>query len=217
MKRFALLILICVGIVLPISSFGSEQRVELYLRGVELTKGQDVGEIRYGTRFAGQVLLDSNDAESVIGYWSVSLNYTDVENVEVCGGTNDIISLRLLVVLDDDNYSGEAIFSMSDFEGNPDVFWNSQQPLCGFFGIGCSDPWESPETWDCDDGGLLEGYGPVAQIGSLDNDLGIKLNPVWRTGIFKRPDRVKHGYIKGWLRHNYPVVPRIDGTLILDY
>jgi len=216
MKRVALIMLICVGTILPISSFGSEQPEELYLRGVELTKGLDVGEIRYGTRFAGEVLLDSNDAESVVGYWSVSLNYTDVENVEVCGGTNDVTSLRLLVVLDAGDYSGEAIFSMRDFEGNPDVFWDYQQPLCGFFGLDCIDPWDTPDDWDCGVG-LTPGNGPVAQIGAADNILGIKLTPVWRTGIFNRPDRVKRGYIKGWLRHNYPLVPRIDGTLILDY
>lgn len=210
MKRVVLMVLICVGIILPISSFSQEAKI-YFLKGLELAKGQDVGDIRYGTKFAGEV-LDSENSE-VIGFWNVSLNYRGAEWVEVCGGSNDVISMRLMVVLDDDNLSGMAVFKMRDNEGNPDVFWDFREQLCGLGGLDCPYPWEDPDPLCPDDND--PSYGPVASIGG--GELGIQLYPAWRTGCFRRPKRVQQGYIKGWLRHNYPLVPRIDGTLTLIY
>ena len=214
MKRVMLVVLICVGMILPISSFSAEQ--EVYLKGLELAVGQDVDDIRYGTKFAGKV-YDSENQEKVIGFWNVSLNYRGAEWVEVCEGRNDVIYMRLLVVLDDDDQSGVAVFRMRDKDENPDVFWDYRQPLCGLGGFGCDDPWGVPENMCPAEND--ETYGPVARIGGgeLDDEPGLQLYPVWRTGCFRRPNRVQQGYIKGWLRHNYPLVPRIDGTLTLVY
>ncbi|HID97233.1 MAG TPA: hypothetical protein EYP57_03460 [Thermodesulfobacteriaceae bacterium] len=204
MKRFILFTTATVVALFTTASPGAE--TVLLMKGVEIAKGRDMGDVRYGTKFAGEI-LDGTFAE--MGYWYITLDYRGAEYVEVCNGENDIVRARMTVVLDGSGgRSGMMILFMRDRHGIPDVYWNYSAPLCGLGGMGCPYPWEEPV-----EGCLFEDYpdeyGPVAQVRGETGP--IFLWKVFATGFFRG---FRGASFTGWLRHNYPFIPRVEGTLI---
>lgn len=176
----------------------------LLMKGIEISKGIDIGDVRYGTKFTGEI-LDGSCGE--IGYWYVTLDYRGADEVEVCGGKNDIVKARMTVVLEGGGLSGMVVLAMRDNTGTSDVFWNYSTPLCGLGGLDCPYPWDEPI-----EGCLFvdepDEYGPVARIGSDHG--GIYLRKVFATGFFRS---LPGAEFEGWLRHNYPFIPRVEGSL----
>ncbi len=194
-----------ISLILPLSAHAG--KTVLVMKGVEIAKGSDIGEVRYGTKFTGEI-LDGHLEE--IGYWYVTLDYRGAEEVEVCGGQNDIIRARMTVVLDGSSgCAGMAVIAMQDATGTFDVFWDYSSPLCGIGGLDCPYPWDEPLA-GCLFADDPDDYGPVARVGN-DSE-GIFLRKVFATGFFRRFSGAEFG---GWLRHNYPFIPRVDGTLTL--
>jgi hypothetical protein len=204
MKKFRNVIML-VGIFLFLtSSVGAEQ---FELKGVEILKGIDRGDTRYGTTFIGKILEEGGD----LGYWSVVLNFKDYEYIEVCGETNDIVWLRMVVVFTGGDHQGDKlVLRMRDRKGIPDVFWDYDADLCPIGGIGCSCPdWEVPIS--CSD--TCSDTSSIARIGDeYETDKGIVLTP--RRTI---SSQVENAYLNGWLCHNYPFVPRVSGTLQINW
>lgn len=178
---------------------------ELNLVGAEIAVGVDIGDTRYGTRFVGKALFEGEE----IGYWTLVLNFKDYELIEVCDGTNDIVWLRMTLLITRGEYAGkQLILGFRDRSGTPDVFWDSLAPVCNPLTDGsdcvCPGNLDDIVDWDCDDG-LLDGYGPIATIPELrlDKKRGSTLN-------------ISGAYLSGFLCHNYPLVPRAGGTLLLE-
>ncbi|UCF64815.1 MAG: hypothetical protein JSW33_02990 [bacterium] len=183
--------------------------MDFIFKGVEVAKGRDIGDTRYGTRFVGEVLdIDGREA----GYWSVNLDYIGSDEVEVCAGRNDIVRARMVVFVSDGESRGLLVLDMTDESGTPDVFWDYQDVMCGIGGFGCPYPWSPPELL-CDEECL--DCGPVARVGNeMYEEEGIILQRRWGTGLFRR---ATEGEFTGWLRHNYPFIPRVDGMLTVYF
>jgi hypothetical protein len=174
------------------------------LEGLEIAKGIDIGSIRIGTSFAGKVLDASGEEEQ--GFWSVSLNHRGAKNIEVCGGTNDIVSLRLVVCFTKGPHDGnQLVLGMTDLRRKQDVFWRFD-----YFGIPCEigggacDPC-SPDAAriDCALGGASN-LAVISDI-SLVRSRGSTLN-------------VESAVLtEGQLCHYFPIIPRVFGKLVLDF
>jgi hypothetical protein len=208
MKRLACIATVLFFCLIPPFPVAADEPV-LLLKGLEIAKGIDIGDVRYGTKFTGEI-LDGDFFD--IGYWYVTLNYIGAENVEVCGGENDIIQARMTIVVENGEYSGMVILSMRDRSGSPDVFWSYSDFLCGFGGLDCPYPWEEPieDVENCLFDSDPEQYGPIGRVGGENG--GVYLRKVFATGYFRQ---VGGATFTGWLRHNYPFIPRVDGTLEL--
>ena len=205
MKKLSLTAVVLLFLLLvPLSLYASS--AELLMKGIEISKGTDFGDVRYGTRFTGEIL---NEGLDQIGFWYVTLDYRGAEFVEVCGGENDIIRTRMTLVLNGrDGRSGMVVLFMHDNQGIPDVFWSYSALQCGLGGLDCPYPWETPEESCMFENDPSE-YGAVARIGQESDP--IFLHRVFATGFFRRFEGAD---FSGWLRHNYPLVPRVEGLLV---
>lgn len=177
------------------------------LKGLEVVKGFDIGDIRYGTTFLGEVHegSESSGFQEVIYWWTV-IRHTDTENIEVCGGTNNLLKVTLEVVLDGGTLAGNRlVLGLKDPSFVEDVVWDRMAPLCGpaCYDEDCACPNnpEELEEWNCTMQ-LPEGYGPVARIPSLD------LQKKWGTTL-----SIDEAHFSGWLCHNWLFVPRVLGYL----
>ncbi len=206
MKKIYYAALILGSLLFMIPFAGAKQQLaEFQLKGVEIAKGFDIGDTRYGTRFTGKVFEEGKD----VGYWLIVLNFRDFDNIEVCEGTNDIVKLRITVVFTRGYYAGnKLVLYMKDRKQIPDVFWNYMAPICDPFQLTddldciCPENLDLIEDWNCN--GLPDDYGPIAEIRNLS------LKKIWGT-----LSCVKKASLSGWLCHNYPFIPRVAGILVL--
>jgi hypothetical protein len=185
--------------------------LEFKLMGVEVIKGFDFGDIRYGTKFTGKIFEGSDDlGYSDVGYWWTTICHTDTENIEVCDGTNNLLRFRLVVIFTDGSFDGHRLYLKLKEPGLvEDVYWDSIAPMCGpaYQDPDCVCP-NNPDDiqpWDCSDQTMPEGYGPVATIPELElkRRFGTTLN-------FTKAS------LTGWLCHNWLFVPRVLGYLTLE-
>jgi len=181
-------------ILLAATAFADGASFEL--KGIEVSKGIDVGAIRYGTSFIGEVYdLDG----SKVGNWIVDLNYKGFKNVGVCGQDNDIIWLKLIVCFTDGEYAGKRlVLGMTDRTGTPDVFWGYTASSCtSIGGFGCTCP--AADAQPC--------TGSESKLASIP---GVDLRPMLGTNLKVQGATIENG----WLCHTF-VIPRITGTLTL--
>lgn len=174
------------------------------LEGLEIAKGIDIGPIRIGTSFAGKLLDQYGEEEQ--GFWSVSLNHRGATNIEVCGGSNDIVSLRLVVCFSKGPHQGkQLILGMTDLRRNEDVFWsfNYSGDLCKLGGLECDACSPAAFRTECATGGSSD----LAVIGdiSLVQAKGSTLKVAGAT------------LTDGQLCHYFPVIPRVFGKLVLEF
>ena len=180
---------------------------ELNLSGVEVIKGIDIGDVRYGTTFIGEVY----EGLTKVGYWWTVIRHTDTENIEVCGGTNNLLKVKFVVVLNDGSLAGNRmVLGLQDPSIVEDVVWDATAPICGpaCFDEDCACP-NNPdliEDWNCGQP-MPEGNGPVATIENLEliEKFGSTLN-------------IEEAFLSGWLCHNWAIIPRVAATLtvVLD-
>ena len=133
--KFIVLVFISVFIFgLPTQILAQKSDDQLRLEGFELAKGVDITDTyRVGTIFAGEV-FNANDIK--IGRWTAMLSHRGTENIEVCGGRGDIVTMRLTIKFD----SGEKlVLGMIDLSGEDDVFWDNiyNGPPCALGGLVC--------------------------------------------------------------------------------
>lgn len=181
--------------------------MEFKLSGVENTKGIDIGDVRYGTMFIGKVYEGVDE----VGYWWTVIRYTGTENIEVCGGTNNLLRVKLVVVLNGGTLDGHRlVLGLEDPGVVDDIVWNAKAELCG---PACHDEFcacpNNPgeiEDWVCN-GSMPNGYGPVATIPGLE--LKAKRGSTLD---------INEAHLSGYLCHNWAFVPRILGylTVVLD-
>jgi hypothetical protein len=179
--------------------FDNGQEKVLELKGLELFKGIDITDTyRVGTLFAGEIFY--NDYK--IGSWSVTLSHKGTENIELCGGANDIITIKLVL---DFSWGDKLVLGMIDRSGTPDVFWdfNYAGPACGLGGVGCTC---SPETARVDCGADGD-PSDLAEVGS------ILLHQKWGSTFSITAAEL----IDGQLCHQYPVIPRVYAKLVLTF
>ncbi len=174
------------------------------LEGLEIAKGIDIGSIRIGTSFAGKVLDGYGEEEQ--GFWSVSLNHRGATNIEVCGGTNDIVSLRLVVCFTKGLHQGkQLILGMIDLWRNEDVSWgfNYSGDSCKLGGLECDACSPTAARTACQNGGSSN----LAVIGdiSLVQAKGSTLKVAGAT------------LTDGQLCHYFPIIPRVFGKLVLEF
>jgi hypothetical protein len=177
--------------------FNTDQVKVLELKGLELFIGIDITDTyRIGTAFAGEIFYDNYK----IGTWSVTLSHRGTENIELCGGANDIVTIHLVLNF---NWGDKLVLGMIDRSGTPDVFWyhNYSGPPCRLGGLGCSC---SPETArePCDDGD--NNPSELAPL-SLEQKWGSTFNITAAE------------LIDGQLCHQYPVIPRVYAKLVLTF
>jgi hypothetical protein len=175
---------------------------EFNLSGVEIIKGIDIGDVRYGTTFMGNVYEGLTKA----GYWWTVIRHTDTENIEVCGGTNNLLNVKLVVVLNDGSLAGNRmVLGLQDPSIVEDVVWDAMAPICGpaCYDEDCACP-NNPdliESWDCASP-MPDDYGPVATI----ENLGLKKK-------FGSTLSIENAYLSGWLCHNWAFIPRVAAAL----
>lgn len=182
--------------------------LEFKLMGVEVRKGFDFGDIRYGTKFTGTIFEGSDDlGYSDVGYWWTTIRHTDTENIEVCEGTNNLLRFRLVVIFTDGSLAGHRMYLELKEPGlAEDVYWDYMAPMCGpaYQDPTCACPNNPDEIqeWDCN--AMPDGYGPVASIPvlELERRFGTTLN-------------VTEASLSGWLCHNWLFVPRVLGHLTI--
>lgn len=188
----------------PLCSRAGASGTETFvLEGLEIAKGIDIGTIRIGTSFAGRV-LDEGGSEQ--GFWSATLSHRGASNIEVCGGTNDIVSLRMVVCFTQGPRSGkQLILGMVDLRRNEDVFWdyNYSGPPCELGGFGCDPCSPDADRGDCEPGGRSD----LAVIPQLD------LLPYKGSTLKVLGASLKNGL----LCHYFPIIPRVFGNLELVF
>lgn len=191
---------------IPINGTGtdlSSKTREFNLSGIEIVKGIDIGDIRYGTMFLGKVY----EGGSHVGNWWTVIRHTDTENIEVCGGTNNLLKVKLVVNLNDGNW---LLLGLNDPDNEEEVVWDAKAPLCGpaCYDEDCVCPSKPDliEPWNCATP-LPEDYGPVATIENLElkQKFGTTLD-------------IEGAFLTGWLCHNWTFIPRVTAslTVILD-
>jgi hypothetical protein len=176
---------------------------QLRLEGLELAKGVDLTDTyRVGTIFAGEV-FNANDIK--IGRWTAMLSHRGTENIEVCGGRGDIVTMRLTIKFD----SGEKlVLGMIDLSGEDDVFWDNiyNGPPCALGGLVCESCGKQDlQTATCDESSDSE-YSDLATV----NDIYLK--PKLGSTI-----NIKSAILHdGRLCHYYPVIPRVSAWLKIN-
>jgi hypothetical protein len=188
----------------------SSGTVAFKLRGLEIFKGIDIGSVRCGTTFIGRVFqYDPIEGKYVdVGYWKSVLCYTGAEFIEVCGGEQNILRFNLEAFIEGGAYAGnKLVLKIADPSIEPDVYWDSIAPICGFCisGSECDCPDSSEQlTWDCEDP-MPEGFGPVATIPYL------ALRKGWGTTL-----DIEGGAIYGGLLcHNWFFIPRVGSDMFI--
>jgi hypothetical protein len=185
----------------------SQNVAELTLSGVEIVKGIDICDIRYGTTFMGKVYEDSIE----VGNWYTVIRHTDTENIEVCGGTNNLLKVKLVVNLIEGSLAGNRlVLGLQNPVDSEDVVWDAMAPLCGpaCYDEDCVCPSKPDliEPWNCAMT-LPEDYGPVATIENLElkQKFGTTLD-------------IEGAFLTGWLCHNWAFIPRVTAslTIVLD-
>jgi hypothetical protein len=201
-------------IFIPLSGRGVEESsntAEFKLTGAEVIKGVDFGDIRYWTTFIGKV-YEGSDALGFtsVGYWWTVIRHTDTENIEVCGGTNNLLKVNLVVVFESGALAGhKLVLGLHDPALSEDVVWDSMAPMCGPACYDdeciCPNNPEEIEEWDCDLP-MPNGYGPVATISGLEliEKFGSTLS-------------IEEAYISGYLCHNWLYVPRVLTYLFVKW
>lgn len=194
-SRFILL-LIGVSLLFAVQAHATD----FLLKGVEIAKGVDVRAVRYGTSFVGEAYDET--LGTTVGYWSITLNYRGAAEVGVCGGENDIVLFLITVYFTSGDLAGnKVVLGMKSKQGVP-IFWDySDTPCVTLGGCGCNCP--SGNQTLCD--GQVESN--LAQINN------ISLSPKLGTTL----KNIKSASLEGWLCHTYPVVPRVSGTLTIDF
>lgn len=190
---------------IPLTGHGipsSTNTAEFKLSGVEIVKGIDIGDVRYGTMFMGKTY----EGADKVGYWWTVIRHTDTENIEVCGGTNNLLKVKLVVVLNDGTLAGNRmVLGLQEPGIVDDVVWDAMAPLCGpaCYDDSCICPNHPDEIkpWDCDLP-IPVGYGPVATI----ENLNLKEK-------FGSTLRIEDAFLSGWLCHNWAFIPRVAATL----
>jgi hypothetical protein len=206
MKSLSMRVLLGVFVILLLQVIcPSAASSEVFLlEGLEIAKGIDIGSVRIGTSFAGKVLDASGEEEQ--GFWSVSLNHRGAKNIEVCGGTNDIVSLRLVVCFTKGPYDGnQLVLGMTDLRHKQDVFWDFDYAgiACELGGVAC-DPC-SPEAARIGCArGRASNLAVISDI-SLVRSKGSTL------------DVARAMLTEGQLCHYYPIIPRVFGKLVVDF
>lgn len=169
------------------------------LEGLEIAKGIDIGSIRIGTSFAGKVLDASGTMD--LGFWSATLSHRGAGNIEVCGGTNDIVSLRLVICFTGGDYAGhQLVLGMTDLKRIPDVYWNFDYAgvPCELGGFSCDACSPLAARIPCS-----EGASNLAVIGD------IALVPSRGSTLKSKSARLTEGQ----LCHYFPIIPRVYGKL----
>jgi hypothetical protein len=194
------------------SAWGQNNNVELTLKGFEIAKGTNIdGETRVGARFMGNV-INSNGYE--VGFFSTVLDFKGYNFIEVCGGTNDIISLRMTIFFTSGDYAWRTMVLKIKDSSSENVFWYlDTSENCGIGGIGCN----CPPVLDLVDCGLDgDQTSLIAWVGSdYDSNEGINLKPTWGSSfVFLR--KVKCASLSGFLCHHYPFIPRVSGKIRLE-
>ena len=188
-------------IFVPLNGAGvdpSANILDINLMGMEIVKGIDIGDIRYGTMFIGNVFKDSEN----VGNWYTVIRHTDTENIEVCGGTNNLLKVKLVVNLNDGN---RLVLGLNDPDNDEEVVWDATAPLCGpsCYDESCACPNNSDliQSWICEEG-MPEGYGPMATIENLE------LREKFGTTV-----DIKSASLTGFLCHNWAFIPRVAANL----
>lgn len=189
---------------------GQDSYVDFTLKGFEIAKGNDIDEeTRVGARFMGSVI---NSNEDEVGFFSTLLDFKYYDAIEVCGGINDIISLRMTILFTSGDYAGRIMILRMVDVSFEDVFWflNTSEN-CGIGGMGCNCPPDLDKVYNCNTDG--DDTSLIAQVGGdLDSGEGIHLIPTWGSSfIFLR--RVGSASLSGFLCHHYPFIPRVSGTI----
>lgn len=213
MKKLCFVILMfCVLFFALQSAWGQNNYVEFTLKGIEIAKGNNIDEeTRVGARFVGSV-INSNSNEDEIGLFSTVLDFKGYNNIEVCGETNDIISLRMTILFTRGNYMGRIMVLKMEDASFEDVFWNfDTSENCGIGGMGCNCPPDMETVYNCnldeDETSFLARVG-----GELNSGEGIHLIPTWGSSfIFLR--WVESASLSGFLCHHYPFIPRVSGKI----
>ncbi len=170
----------------------------LKLSGIEIVKGIDICDIRWGTTFIGKVYEGSLE----VGNWWTVIRHTNTENIEVCGGTNNLLKVKLVVNLYDGN---RLVLGLSDHDNEEEVVWDAIAPLCGPScndeSCACPNNPDLIRSWICEEG-KPEGYGPVATIENLE------LREKFGTTM-----DIESASLTGFLCHNWAFIPRVAATL----
>jgi hypothetical protein len=167
---------------------------ELQLEGLELAKGVNLTDtFRIGTIFAGDVFYNQNR----IGRWTAMLSHKGTENIELCKGRGDIVTMRLTIHF---NSGKKIVLGMVDFREEPDVFWHYTYAglPCSLGGLDCQTC-DTAKVIDCED----EGSSDLAKVEP------IILKKKWGSTINVRGAILKDGR----LCHYYPLVPRVSALL----
>jgi hypothetical protein len=192
-------------IFVPLSGTGADPSaniLDLKLMGIEIVKGIDIGDIRYGTMFMGKVFESSIH----VGNWYTVIRHKDTENIEVCGKTNNLLKVKLVVNLNEGSLAGNRlVLGLSDFVNEEEVVWDAMAPICGpaCYDEDCVCP-SKPDLikpWNCAMP-LPEDYGPVATIENLEliQKFGTTLD-------------IEGAFLTGWLCHNWAFIPRVTASL----
>jgi hypothetical protein len=193
---------------IPLIGNGVSSRTrEFILSGIEIVKGIDIIDIRYGTTFLGKAY----EGGSQVGNWYTVIRHTDTENIEVCGGTNNLLKVKLVVNLNEGSLAGNRlVLGLQNPVDSEDVVWDAMAPLCGpaCYDEDCVCPSKPDliEPWNCAMT-LPEDYGPVATIENLE------LKQKYGTTL-----DIEGAFLTGWLCHNWAFIPRVTAslTIVLD-
>jgi hypothetical protein len=170
---------------------------QLRLEGFELAKGVDLTDTyRVGTIFAGEVF---NADDGKVGRWTVILSHRGTENIEVCGESGDIVTIRLTINF---NSGQQLVLGMVDLGGAPDVFWDFAYngPSCSLGGLDCV-PCGITVPKDC--------TGETSNLAMVQD---ILLKPKSGSTI-----KIKSAILyDGRLCHYYPVIPRVSARLKIN-
>lgn len=210
MKKLCFVMLMfCILFFAIQSAWGQNNHIEFTLSGFEIAKGKDIDEeTRVGARFMGSVINPNGDK---VGFFSTVLDFKGYDFIESCGGTNDIISLRMTILFTSGDYAWRTMILKMDDTSYENVFWYlDTSENCRIGGIGCNCPPVS-DLVDCD----LDGdqTALIAWVGrDFNSEEGIHLRPIWGSSfIFLR--KVKCASLSGYLCHHYPFIPRVSGTI----
>ncbi|MGA1840218.1 MAG: hypothetical protein ACMUIU_06285 [bacterium] len=209
MKKLCFVMLIfCILFFALQSAWGQDNYVEFTLKGYEIAKGNNIDEeTRVGARFLGSVINSNGDE---VGLFSTVLDFKGYNAIEVCGGTNDIISLRMIILFTSGYYAWRTMVLKMEEMNLYDVYWYlDTSENCGIGGMGCNCP--PADLFDCDLGG--DQTALIAWVGSdFNSGEGIHLIPTWGSSfMFLR--RVECASLSGYLCHHYPFIPRVSGTI----
>lgn len=189
------------GSFTQISAFNGVNEKWLKLEGLELAKGKDISVTdRVGTIFAGQIMYK----KSKIGYWSAVLSHTGTENIEVCNGEGQIVSMILILNF----YWGDRlVLEMYGNNGSqPGVHWdyNYAGRPCRLGGLGCQscgDP--NLKLEEC----YNNGSSDVAKVEPVEL--------VEKTGSTIKINSAV--LVNGRLCHYYPIIPRVSAWLLIEF